>query len=332
MAIIKDIVLWLYWIPFRKVAQVAPYGLLMALARFVGSVVFLILGKRRKARAAMLDELGVNGGMDAVRRSFQVDYQSWFETLIYPKLNPGNIGEIVEIEGKEILDTALEAGKGAILLFAHFGANQMVMAAIGHRGYAMCQLSTPPSVWVGVRKNANFSPMKRRSFEIQWELELSLPVTHINIFGSLKKAFVCLKDNGVLGLAMDGGGGKTRTVVEFFGRKALFSTGAMDIALRTRCAMIPVFMIRLADGRHRMILHKPLELDSGADHTAEAQRGTQLFARLLEDYTRRYPCHYLKFMAYRRMMEITENDTPFFVKDGAADDAGGASSHDEHAA
>lgn len=318
---IKDIVLWLYWIPFRKVAQVAPYGVLMALARFVGLVVSLLFRKQRKARADMLDELGLNGGMGAVRRSFQVEFQIWFETLLYPKLNPHNIGGIVEIEGKEILDTALEAGKGAMLLFAHFGANQMVMAGIGHRGYTMCQFSTPPSVWVEKMKNRRFSPMKRRSLEIQWEHELSLPVTHINIFGSLKKAFVCLRDNGVLGLAMDGGGGKTRAVVEFFGRKAMFSTGAMDIALRTGCAVIPVFMIRLANGRHRMILRKPLELDPVADHTAETLRGTQLFASLLEDYTRRYPCHYVSFMVFRRIMEAQENDTPLFVKDGVGEEA-----------
>ncbi len=83
----------------------------------------------------------------------------------------------------------------------------MVMPAIGYYGYPMGQLSAPATVWTDVMPNRRFSAMEMRAMHIRWKQELSLPVEHINIFGSLKRAFVCLKKNHVLGVAIDGGWG-----------------------------------------------------------------------------------------------------------------------------
>lgn len=234
-------------------------------------------------------------------------------------MNKKNIDSIIDYVGLEHLENALSRGKGVMLLFAHFGANQMIMPAIGYKGYRMSQLSAPPTVWIEKMPNKKFSPMAKKGLEIRWEHELSLPVRHINIFGSLKDAFLCLKRNDVLGIAMDGGGGKTRVMVDFLGRKAMFSTGAFEIALRTGCVVLPTFMIRGKEGRNRIIIEPPLAIENEPDED-HVKKYASAFVRRFEEYVYRYPCHYLNFLALRTFME-KQGDTPFFVKENEDESA-----------
>ncbi|MEK7774187.1 MAG: lysophospholipid acyltransferase family protein, partial [Deltaproteobacteria bacterium] len=178
---------------------------------------------------------------------------------------------------------------------------------IGYRGYSMSQVSAPPTVW-GEKLPGKKGAMWKRGLEIRWKHELSLPVKHINVFGTMKEVFLCLKRNEVLGIAMDGGGGKKRVATDFLGRRAFFSTGAMEIAERTRCAVLPTFIVRGGGGGHRLIIEPPMEISTGED---SVERNTAAFVRRLDEYVRRHPCHYLGFLAFRRFME-ENGDEPFF--------------------
>ena len=92
------------------------------------------------------------------------------EVLRYPTLNPSNIHDVCDVLGLEHLDLALNKGRGAILMIGHFGANQMIMPALGHRGYPIHQLSAPPTVWADILpERAN--PLWRQKLELRWQLE-----------------------------------------------------------------------------------------------------------------------------------------------------------------
>jgi KDO2-lipid IV(A) lauroyltransferase len=207
-----------------------------------------------------------------------------------------------------------------MLLFAHFGANQMVMPAVGYRGYKMSQLSAPATVWTKILgKEQNL--IERKTMEIKWRCELSLPVRHINIFGSLKEAFLCLRRNEILGVAIDGGGGKERAAVEFLGKTALFSTGSAEIALRTGCNVLPTFVIRNSKGYNTMIIEKPIPHPGSKPDTKIDRRDREraiaelirAFVERLEPYVLRYPCHYLDFLSLRTFMAGL-GDPEFFVE------------------
>ena len=122
---------------------------------------------------------------DAIRGAFWNDV----EVLRYPNLNPQTIQGTCVVEGREHLDEALKAGKGAIVLIGHFGANQMIMPALGHLGYPMSQLSAPPTVWADLLRETRTTPLWERVLERRWELEQRLPVQHINVFKFLRPAF-----------------------------------------------------------------------------------------------------------------------------------------------
>jgi KDO2-lipid IV(A) lauroyltransferase len=309
----------MYWYPFRSLIQGMPAMWSSQLARTLGVFYFFISAKKRRELERVYKDIfgGIIHDKEAkavVKKAFVILLQNELEVLLFPTMNPGNIDFFVRYQGMELLDHALSSGKGAMLLFAHFGANQMIMPAVGYKGYTMSQLSAPPTVWEEKLPNKKFSRMDKRALEIRWQHEQSLPVKHINIFGSLKGAFVSLKKNEVLGVAIDGGGGKKRVEVDFLDKKALFPTGAIELAMRAKCPVLPVFMIRNEEGYNTMIIDRPLELSPGED-TGTIQSNMKLFIGRLEAHVLKYPCHYLTFLAMRRFM-AEQGDTPFFITGG----------------
>ncbi len=316
MSLIIDLLLWLYWHPFKEIIQRVPVRLAYRIAHTGGEILYYLAVRKRRAVEAEYRRIFVDTTVlptiKAVKKTFINLCQSEVEMLLYSEMNATNIHCFVKSPTFDNLALGLKAGRGVMLLFAHFGANQMIMPAFGYRGNAISQLSARPTVWPEKLPNKKFTRMGKKALETRWAQELSLPVTHINIFGSLKGAFTCLKRNEILGIAIDGGGGKKRVAVDFLGKKALFSTGAMDIALRTKCTVLPVFMIRCRTGRNKMIIEEPMDIVY-SDPEDPIKINTQVFAKKLEAYVLRYPCHYLNFLALRTFMEGIDG-IPFIVK------------------
>ena len=324
MRLLRDALVWVYWHPFKHLAQALPGRSAHILARGLG----WLLGRVPNARLRGMAEAArlipgvpqdAAARLSLARKALQEFCQTDIEVLLYPKLTPGRTARLVTIDGKSRLDGALAGGKGAMLAFGHYGANQMIMAAIGHAGYAMCQLSAPATVLNEKLPEARGS-IVRRTRELRWQHEQTLPVTHINIFGSLKKAFACLRAGNVLGVAVDGGGGEKRAAVPFLGRQAYFSLGPMLLAGKTGCPVLPCFMERAADGRMTLRIEAPLDLvPTKRDSDAEAAAMTALLADRLSRAIMVNPSHYLYFLAFRLHMAAGGHD-PFFVRiEGAAD-------------
>jgi len=316
----KDILRWLYWYPFRFIIQALPIRVIYFIGNIGGNVLYHFSKKRYESLKSALPSVVKKEGVTVkneraiIQDALKLFCQNELEMFLYTKLNSSLIKKMVVYEGLSYIDESLKQGKGAMLVFAHFGANQMIMPAIGYRGYKMSQMSAPPTVWVEKLHNKKFSSMGKRALDIRWKQELSLPVTHINIFGSLKAVFACLKRNEILGIAIDGGGGKSRVAVNFLGEKALFSTGAIEIAMRTGCVVLPVFMIKGRNGRHRMIIEPPLKIIKENKEDAVIKNITA-FAKRLEEYVLTYPSHYLNFLALRKFMEDIDG-IPFIIKNG----------------
>ena len=315
MGKIKDIFLWVYWYPFRLFIQKIPPVYAYSMAKMFALFLYYVSIKKRaglEKEFSYFQKKAVGlGTRNVIINALTVLCRNEMDVLLFSELNRETIGSFVGCAGIEYLDNALAKGKGVMLLFAHFGANQMIMPAVGYRGYTMSQMSAPPTVWVKKLPNKKFSRMERRVLELRWAQELSLPVSHLNIFGFLKDVFLCLKRNEILGIAIDGGGGKSTVAVDFLGRKALFPTGAVEIAMKTGCAVLPTFIVRGKDGRQTMIVEPPLSIMTGGDHAVESN--TSAFVKRLEEYIYKYPCHYLNFLSLRTFME-EQGNMPFFVK------------------
>lgn len=250
---------------------------------------------------------------DIVRDAYQQAMFNEIEVLRYPHLNPDTIDDTVVIEGREHLDRALARGKGAIVLIGHFGANQMIMPALGHKGYPMSQLSAPPPVWADILRDTRTTPLWERVLQRRWELEQRLPVNHINVFKFLRPAFTCLKKNEVLGLAFDGGGGRSWVQVQMMARTANVSTQPIQLWRKTGAALLPTVVLRpVGRRRHRIVIEPPLEWQPRRDRDEETRVNMQAFVDRFMAWVARYPEHYLQFMLMRRRVRATDV-RPFFT-------------------
>ncbi|OLN24771.1 Lipid A biosynthesis lauroyl acyltransferase [Desulfovibrio sp. DV] len=324
MQTLRDALVWVYWHPFKRLVQALPPQTARALARGLGRV----LGRVPNARLAGMAEAArfVPGVPDdgavrlALARAALVEFcQTDLEVLLFPTLTPERTAALVAIEGREHLDAALAGGRGAMLAFGHYGANQMIMAAIGHAGYRMCQLSAPATVLNEKLPEAR-SAAVRRTRELRWAHEQTLPVTHIDVFGSLKAAFSCLRSGHVLGVAVDGGGGEKQAVVPFLGRAASFPLGPMLLAGKTGCAVVPCFMERAPNGRLTLRIEPALPLavagEGGLSPDEAASANTAAVAARLSAAIMAQPGRYLYFLAFRLHMAAAGHDA-FFVDAGA---------------
>lgn len=250
---------------------------------------------------------------EIIRDAYREAMFNEIEVLRYPNLDPSTIATTCAIEGREHLDAALARGRGAIVLIGHFGANQMIMPALGHHGYPMNQLSAPPTVWADILRDTRTTPLWEKVLARRWQLEKRLPVRHINVFKFLRPAFECLARNEVLGLAFDGGGGHGWTQVRLLARTANVSTQPVQLWRKSGAALLPTFVIR-APGqlRHRVVIEPPLKWRSHPDRTEENRLNMQAIVDRFARQVAQRPDHYLQFMLMRRRVRGTDV-RPFFT-------------------
>lgn len=263
-----------------------------------------ISGKKRRHRT--LNEMIATpafSGIDAetaVDRAFSISVLNEIETFLYPRFNKKNIAEFTELDGEEHLKDALDTGKGVMLIHAHFGNPQMLMSALGHRGFKINQIGRSPLEDLEDVVGGKPSGLFIRSMEIRDRLEKSLPAEILYLSTSPRRAFEVLKKGGILAVAIDGGGGKNRIEVDFLGRRASFSAGPFSLALKTGAAVLPLFVIRQKPWLNRIVIGEPFQLDNTGNYDLDVISNTQKFADILTDHVKIYPCHYIWLFGYKR--------------------------------
>jgi len=315
---VKDLLFWLLWGPVRWLLLRLPLPVALAAGRGLGRILARVpTGARAAMERAARVVLGPAAPAEAIRAAARRGACNLVlnetEALLFPRLTPDNLAHCIASKGLDRLDAALAQGRGALLLVAHFGANQMVMAAVGHSGRRLCQISAP-AMALDEKMPGRRSALFRAALRRRWEHEQSLPVTHVNVFGPLTRALTCLRQGGILSVAVDGGHGARLAPAPFLGRTARFNIGALELAVHAQCPILPVFMIRGRDGRNTMVVEPPLswEAADGLPRKAVAEAALRAYVPILERHVRRRPCHYLRFLAFRELMAGTDKE-PFFA-------------------
>ena len=320
---IKDLGGLALYYPGQAAVARAPRRLLGPVSRLGGDLV------RRMADdgAEMRDELRRLFGDqplpraedEIIRDAYRQAMFNEVEVLRYPHLGPDTIDAVCRLEGREHLDAALAAGRGAIVCIGHFGANQMIMPALGHHGYPMSQLSAPPPVWADILRETRTTPLWEKVLERRWQLEQRLPVQHINVFKFLRPAFECLRRNEVLGLAFDGGGGTGWTQAKLLARTANLSIQPVQLWRKTGAALLPTVVLRRRGERqHTVRMGAPLTYEAGGGREVELQRNMQAIVDRFATHVAQHPDHYLQFMLMRRRVRSTDI-RPFFTDYPAAE-------------
>jgi KDO2-lipid IV(A) lauroyltransferase len=179
------------------------------------------------------------------------------------------LGKLVEIRGREHLDAALAAGKGAILCSAHYGSYNSAFSLIHASGFPLTSTGRSfsaqmPTMSSAERRLLEFAYIRRLQRHRQ-RPGIEFQPGRVQVAAQIA---VALRANEVVTFSSDAPpleADLARAVdVTFLGRQARLLPGVVTLAQLTGAPVLMVFMHRQADYRHQVLdISPPVSVEGG---------------------------------------------------------------------
>ena len=181
----------------------------------------------------------------------------------------------VAVEGMENLEEALEMGKGAFLVGAHYGNWELGAAVIARK--------VPLTAVVRPMKN----PLADKIINDRRKCGGLEVMGHRN---STRTILQKLSRGEVVGILLDQSASRRESVfIPFLGRPTTVNFGLALLAARTGAPVLPVFPVREEDDRHVVRVGKRIEMVQRSDRQEELGVNTARITAVLEGHIRRFP-------------------------------------------
>lgn len=211
--------------------------------------------------------------------------QMLFEVPHILRLNHANLDKYVSFENEDNLLKAIYKKKGVFILTAHFG-NWELMSAVLALNFAV---NNPGAVVV---RPIDFlaADLLIRDLRSRFGTEL-IPKQR-----GTRSILRAIKENRIIGILLDQNMDWYEGVfVPFLGLPACTNKGLALMAYKTKAPVIPVFSVRDANGRYRIIFEKEVDLIRTGDKTRDIEENTALFTKIIDRYVRQYPDQWFWF-------------------------------------
>jgi KDO2-lipid IV(A) lauroyltransferase len=197
-----------------------------------------------------------------------------------PSLTKDNINDLVEVEGLEHCQKAFEQNRGILMVTAHFGNWELAAIAFS--------LVLKPAVVI-------YRPLDSAILDnLVYTVRSSTGNTPLPKNRAMRQMIRSLKRNEVLGILIDQNVFQREGVfVDFFGRPACTNNGLALIAMHTEAPVIPAYLVRLENGKYRLVIKEEIKLIRTGDNDEDIRINTQNFTRFVEDVVRKYPDQWL---------------------------------------
>jgi KDO2-lipid IV(A) lauroyltransferase len=291
---------WTTWLGLGllRLFEPLPLAFLYLLGRGVGTLFFLLpTSFKRTARRNIelcLPELDVSARERILKEHFRALGVALFEIAVSWWSSDELILRTTRIEGLEHLEAARRAGRGALLLSAHFTTIEISCRALAARLPLNVMYRPTKNEVIGAFLQSRRAGQTRRA----------IPRDDVR---TLVKA---LKEGDVVWYAPDQSFRKKGAqMVPFFGIPAATNTATSRIAGMTHALVLPYFFERLPGGGYRGVIHPPLENFPTDDPIADTER----FNRIIEAEVRRVPEQYL--WIHRRFKGLSPDDPRYYAGD-----------------
>jgi len=167
------------------------------------------------------------------------------------------------------------------LVSAHFGNFPLMMSRLAVAGYKVVGIMRPMR-----DKRVEKFLMERRA-RLSIKTIYSQP-RNVCVNDTIKS----LRNNEIVFLPLDQNFGTGGIFVDFFGQKAATATGPVILARRSGAVLLPCFIIRQEDDRHKIIFEPALDLAEGKDSHDSVLLNIQKLTSIIEFYIRKYPAEW----------------------------------------
>jgi lauroyl/myristoyl acyltransferase len=302
--------LWIYWFLLRAILKYLPLKISYALATLLSWVYYPVSPRKRTVMGKELEKLFGNR-LDRtqvrriVKRSYEIYFKRIIENLMFGSFSRKQWESLVTIEGLDILNVALEKEKGVILLLCHFGSFLLPLPVLGYKGYKIYQVARNPLFEKG--------PMHKKLFQLRKSETDKMPFSFIRTDQYLGPIVKTLKSNGIVVIAFDGRVADRWVSVPFLNRIAQFSPGPFKLAIRTGATVLPTFVVREDNNRHKIFIEPPMEFIASGEEEGILRQHTEMFAKIFERYLSNYPCHF-GWILYTNWDEVSKGlSVPLFI-------------------
>lgn len=282
----RRVVIFLLFKFISFIVLALPAGIGLILGRIFGTLSFYILKKERKKAFENLDAAFGNSKSKAEKRSiakkvFENLGKNFIEAVSIPKFNRNNINKYVSCKNIGVLRRFVREKKGAIILSAHFGNWELLAHYISMQGLPMNVIARRVRMdWLeaflaGIRKKNNVNVIYRDA--------------------SAKEIVDLLRNGEFVGIMPDQDMDSVSGVfVDFFGKSAWTPSGPAVLNLLTGVSIVPCFLARRSFG-HEFLIEDPIELIKTGDRKKDIKENTQRYTKIIEDYIKRFPEHWVWF-------------------------------------
>jgi KDO2-lipid IV(A) lauroyltransferase len=203
--------------------------------------------------------------------------------------DPARMLARVRIEGLEHLAAATDGTSGVLLLTGHFGNWELL-------GLAHALTRLPLTVVV---RPLDSSVLNRLAERLRARTGAELIAKR----SALRPVLRALRHGRMVGILLDQNASRDEGVfVPFFGRPASTSRSLALLAVRTGRPIVPVFIHREPDGRHRIVIEPALPVPAAISPEAAVVELTAECARRTEAIIRRWPEQW--FWLHRRWRTV----------------------------
>jgi KDO2-lipid IV(A) lauroyltransferase len=212
----------------------------------------------------------VNG---ILRKNYSLVASNFLEFMAMPK-STESIN--FRVEGQQILDEAIQFGKGTILVTAHYGLWEQWGAWLGTKNYP---------TWGIIQRQGNAGA--DLFFK---DLRESYGMNHIYRKSSIEHMYELLNKNKILIIASDQDAKSKGVFVNFFGHPTSTPKGTALFQMKTGCPLIFSVAKKEKDGTI-VISFSKIKIDSNPS----IESITQSYTNMLEEKIRENPDHYFWF-------------------------------------
>jgi lauroyl/myristoyl acyltransferase len=275
--------MWKFWVLLAVYVLLGrlPVQVRYAVARLLADAVYRARpGLRAALRDNMRHVLGPTASDEDVERAARQVARNagryYADLIAMPRLNPHKLyRKGLRLEGLHYVQDATAAGRGVVLVSAHYGNPEMAvqaLAAVGIHVFAFTEPLRPPALSRLTHK------LRNRHHEFRT----------VNL-ANIREAMRRLRGGGVVCILCDRDIQGRGIEVEFLGGRLRVPPGAVELAMRTNAELIPAWVRRVRGFRLHAVIGPPLPLERTGNHDRDLLINTQRLLRRFEPEVRRDP-------------------------------------------